>query len=82
MLKRIYKYKDKGVVMIRVGLNGFGRMGRLALRAAWDWPDFEIVHINEPAGEAAAAAHLLKYDSVHRAWHAEVRRSTLRDFRR
>lgn len=58
--------------MVRVGINGFGRMGRLALRAAWDWPDFEIVHVNEPAGEADAAAHLLKYDSVHRAWNAEV----------
>ena len=32
---------------IRVGINGFGRMGRLALRAAWGWPDLEIVHINE-----------------------------------
>lgn len=27
---------------IKVGINGFGRMGRLALRAAWDWPEFEL----------------------------------------
>ncbi|MGB4248625.1 MAG: ArsJ-associated glyceraldehyde-3-phosphate dehydrogenase [Pseudohongiellaceae bacterium] len=50
---------------IRIAINGFGRMGRLALRAAWGWPDIEIVHVNEPAGNAADAAHLLKYDSLH-----------------
>ena len=53
---------------IRIGINGFGRMGRLAFRAAWDWPEFEIVHINEISGDAAAAAHLLNYDSVHGRW--------------
>ncbi len=57
---------------IRVGINGFGRMGRLALRAAWDWPQIEFVQVNEIAGDAAAAAHLLKYDSVHGAWPREV----------
>jgi len=40
---------------IKIAINGFGRMGRLALRAAWDWPDIEIVHVNEPAGTAADA---------------------------
>ncbi len=53
---------------IRVGINGFGRMGRLALRAAWAWPDFEFVHINEPKGGPTAAAHLLTFDSVHGRW--------------
>lgn len=57
---------------IRIGINGFGRMGRLALRESWRWPDFEFVHINDPGGDAEAAAHLLKYDSVHRTWDAEV----------
>jgi glyceraldehyde 3-phosphate dehydrogenase len=57
---------------IRIGINGFGRMGRLALRAAWDWPEFEIVHINEMAGGAEAAAHLLEFDSVHGRWPHEV----------
>ena len=32
---------------IRIGINGFGRMGRLAMRAAWGWPEIEIVHVNE-----------------------------------
>ena len=39
---------------IRVGINGFGRMGRLTLRAAWDNPGLQVVQINDPAGDAAA----------------------------
>lgn len=58
---------------IRVGINGFGRMGRLALRAAWDWPELEIVHVNEVKGGVAAAAHLLEFDSVHGRWAREIR---------
>ena len=57
----------------RVGINGFGRMGRLALRAAWGWPDLEFVHINETQGRREAAAHLLEFDSVHGRWAHEVR---------
>lgn len=55
-----------------MGINGFGRMGRLALRAAWDWPDFDIIHINEVAGDEVTAAHLLKYDSQHGIWESSV----------
>ncbi|MEO2279231.1 ArsJ-associated glyceraldehyde-3-phosphate dehydrogenase [Pseudoalteromonas pernae] len=54
---------------IKVGINGFGRMGRLIMRAAFDWPEFEIVHINDPAGDANTLAHLLEFDSVHGRWH-------------
>jgi glyceraldehyde 3-phosphate dehydrogenase len=50
---------------IRVGINGFGRMGRLGLRAAWGSEALEFVQINEVAGDAACSAHLLKFDSVH-----------------
>lgn len=57
---------------IKIGINGFGRMGRLALRAAWGWPELEFMHINEPAGDIATAAHLLKYDSIHRTWPHDV----------
>ena len=74
---------------IRVGINGFGRIGRLALRAAWGfdpanpnslrepngvWGDgtLEVVHINEIKGDAATAAHLLKFDSVHGVWPIEA----------
>ncbi|MGP9802131.1 ArsJ-associated glyceraldehyde-3-phosphate dehydrogenase [Rheinheimera sp. NSM] len=53
---------------IKVGINGFGRIGRLALRAAFDWPEFEFVQINDPAADAATFAHLLNFDSVHGIW--------------
>lgn len=62
---------------IRVGINGFGRMGRLGLRAAWQrFPGLTFVHINEVAGDATCAAHLLKYDSVHGTWEANVSSET------
>lgn len=57
---------------IRIGINGFGRIGRLALRAAWDWPEIEFVQINDPAGDAATHAHLLNFDSVHGRWQNEA----------
>ncbi len=60
------------IMSIKIGINGFGRIGRLALRAAWDWPDFEFVRINDPAGDAATHAHLLNFDSVHGRWHREA----------
>ncbi|MEE4461352.1 ArsJ-associated glyceraldehyde-3-phosphate dehydrogenase [Azotobacter chroococcum] len=57
---------------IKVGINGFGRIGRLALRAAWDWPELEFVQINDPAADAATHAHLLNFDSVHGRWRHEA----------
>jgi glyceraldehyde 3-phosphate dehydrogenase len=57
---------------IRIAINGFGRMGRLALRAAWEWPEIEIVHINEIAGSTAEAAHLLQFDSQHGPWQRDI----------
>ncbi|MDO6582616.1 ArsJ-associated glyceraldehyde-3-phosphate dehydrogenase [Photobacterium sp. 2_MG-2023] len=58
---------------IKVGINGFGRIGRLALRAAFDWPELEFVQINDVAGDAATLAHLLEFDSVQGRWHHEVK---------
>ena len=58
--------------MTRVGINGFGRMGRLALRAAWGGPDLDFVHVNELHGDAGTAAHLLVFDSVHGRWDRDV----------
>ncbi len=57
---------------VRVAINGFGRMGRLALRAAWDWPELEFAHVNEINGDASTAAHLLTFDSVHGRWSEDV----------
>ncbi|WP_297895542.1 ArsJ-associated glyceraldehyde-3-phosphate dehydrogenase [Shewanella sp.] len=57
---------------IKIGINGFGRMGRLALRAAWGWEEVEFVQINDPAGDAPTLAHLLTFDSVHGRWQHEA----------
>ncbi|HAS3148294.1 ArsJ-associated glyceraldehyde-3-phosphate dehydrogenase [Vibrio cholerae] len=57
---------------IKVGINGFGRIGRLALRASFDWPEIEFVQINDVAGDAATLAHLLEFDSVQGRWHNAV----------
>ena len=57
---------------VRVAINGFGRMGRLALRAAWGDKNFDIVALNEIAGTAETAAHLLEFDSVHGRWDRDI----------
>jgi glyceraldehyde 3-phosphate dehydrogenase len=57
---------------ISIGINGFGRMGRLALRAGWGRPDLQFTHINEIAGGPEVAAHLLTFDSVHGRWPRSV----------
>jgi len=58
---------------IKVGINGFGRMGRLGFRAGWGMAGFEIVRINDLACDAAAAAHLLEFDSVQGRWAGRCR---------
>ena len=68
---------------MKVGINGMGRIGRLALRAAMGAADrqaddpyaenrLEIVHLNEHKGGAAATAHLLEFDSVQGRWRAGI----------
>lgn len=57
---------------IKVGINGFGRMGRLSMRVLVDFDDIEIIQINDPAGNAATHAHLLNFDSVHGRWQHEA----------
>jgi glyceraldehyde-3-phosphate dehydrogenase (arsenate-transferring) len=56
----------------RIGINGFGRIGRLALRAGWGRPELQFVQINEVAGGPETAAHLLTFDSVHGRWNRDV----------
>ncbi|RPI49488.1 MAG: type I glyceraldehyde-3-phosphate dehydrogenase [Acidobacteria bacterium] len=56
----------------RIGINGFGRMGRLALRAGWNNPQLAFAHINELNGGPETAAHLLTFDSVHGRWSHPV----------
>ncbi|MCI9628025.1 MAG: type I glyceraldehyde-3-phosphate dehydrogenase [Eggerthellaceae bacterium] len=56
---------------IKVGINGFGRIGRLVYRAMFNDPALEVVAIND-LGDIPTMAHLLKYDSVHRRMFEEV----------
>lgn len=56
---------------VRVGINGFGRMGRLGFRAGWGKEEFTVVQINETSTDAIGSAHLLKFDSVHGTWKHE-----------
>jgi glyceraldehyde 3-phosphate dehydrogenase len=64
--------QNTGSISPRVGINGFGRIGRLAMRAAWDWPELSFVHVNELNGDAGTAAHLLTFDSIHGRWSEDV----------
>lgn len=57
--------------MVKIAINGFGRIGRLVFRAAWGQPEVEIVAVND-MGDATVNAHLLKYDSVHGTWDKTV----------
>ncbi|MBE3598696.1 MAG: type I glyceraldehyde-3-phosphate dehydrogenase [Limnochordaceae bacterium] len=57
---------------IRVGVNGFGRIGRQIVRAAYKDPDLEIVAVNDIT-DAPTLAHLFKYDSVHGVFPGDVK---------
>jgi glyceraldehyde 3-phosphate dehydrogenase len=59
-------------VAIKVGINGFGRIGRMFLRAALTKKDLEVVAVNDITN-AATLAHLLKYDSIHGKLSHEVK---------
>ena len=58
--------------VIRVGINGFGRIGRLAARVIARSEVVELVHINDPGCDPATAAHLFEFDSIHGRWQGEV----------
>ena len=57
--------------MIRVAINGFGRIGRLAFRRIITTTDFDIVAIND-LGSASDLAYLAKYDTTHRSFHEDL----------
>jgi len=57
---------------MRIGINGLGRIGRLAIRALQNHPSLELVHVNDVAGDALTHAHLLAFDSVHGHWNVTV----------
>jgi glyceraldehyde 3-phosphate dehydrogenase len=57
---------------IRVGINGFGRIGRAFLKIAWDRPEIEVVAVND-LGDVANMAYLLKHDTVYREWKHDIK---------
>lgn len=56
---------------IKIGINGFGRIGKLVFRQAIEDPEIDIVHINDKMN-ADLMIHLMKYDSVHGRFAAEI----------
>jgi glyceraldehyde 3-phosphate dehydrogenase len=57
---------------VRIGINGFGRIGRLVARAMQHQTGVEVVHVNEVKGGVEAAAHLLEFDTVHGRYSGRV----------
>lgn len=57
---------------LRIGINGFGRIGRLATRALQQHDGVQVVHVNEIKGGVEAAAHLLEFDTVHGRYDASI----------
>lgn len=57
---------------VKVGINGFGRIGRLVYRIAHNDPYLEVVAVNDLTN-AKTLAHLLKYDSIHRAFNEDIK---------
>jgi glyceraldehyde 3-phosphate dehydrogenase len=57
---------------IKVGINGFGRIGRAFLKIAFERPEIEVVAVND-LGDIANMAYLLKYDTVYRTWNHEIK---------
>ncbi|MDP3989695.1 MAG: type I glyceraldehyde-3-phosphate dehydrogenase [archaeon] len=60
--------------MVRVAINGFGRIGRMVLRAAWNDPKINIVAVNDLT-DNQTLAHLLQYDSIHGVFEHIVKAS-------
>lgn len=58
--------------MVRLGINGFGRIGRLVLRAALQHPDVEVVALNDPFIEATYMVYQFGYDTVHGRYKGDV----------
>ena len=59
---------------MRIGINGFGRIGRALFRVLHEREGMEVVAINDIA-DISSLAHLLKYDSIHRTFTADVKKS-------
>jgi len=65
--------------MVKCAVNGFGRIGRLVFRYAWEDPTLEIVHVNDVCS-CESAAYLIQYDSVHGTWDRKVEQTSPESF--
>jgi len=63
-------------MVVKIGINGFGRIGRLVCRAAFDHPEIEVVHINDPFIDLDYMVYMMKYDSTHGKFKGTVERSS------
>ena len=60
------------LVTTRIGINGFGRIGRLVVRALRGRSDLQLAHVNDAHADAATSAHLLEFDTVHGRFDAAI----------
>ena len=58
--------------MIKVGINGFGRIGRLVFRASMKRDDIVVTAVNDPFIDVAYAAYMLRYDSMHGQYQGTI----------
>ncbi|OPB42422.1 Glyceraldehyde-3-phosphate dehydrogenase, isozyme 2 [Trichoderma guizhouense] len=65
-------HKSATMAPIKVGINGFGRIGRIVFRNAVEHPDIEVVAVNDPFIETTYAAYMLKYDSSHGIFKGDI----------
>ncbi|KAH3955281.1 glyceraldehyde-3-phosphate dehydrogenase [Parastagonospora nodorum] len=67
------KHKNLHIMVVKVGINGFGRIGRIVFRNAIEHNDVEIVAVNDPFIEPHYAAYMLKYDSQHGQFKGDIK---------
>ena len=65
--------KEEFLMSIKIGINGFGRIGKLTLQAALNKNEVEVVAINDPFVQADYMAYMLKYDTVHGKFNGEIK---------
>jgi glyceraldehyde 3-phosphate dehydrogenase len=71
LLKLLQPIKEV-VTLVKIGINGFGRIGRLVMRASLTHPDVQVVAVNDPFIDPAYMVYMMKYDSIHGRFEGEI----------
>ncbi len=71
-LIKLGKFHFQEDIMVKIGINGFGRIGSLVFRASCEKENVEVVGINDPFIDPEYMAYMLKYDSVHGAFNGKI----------